>query len=453
MLRFAFQGKLRQFCGIVLCLMNCLAAWSNAASVLLTGDLNATPDHLRLSRVERILQLMRGLPDGVDSCLRHLLLHSDPRVLTLFGHVAYPLVLRRQRGEVVCRTPSVLHEPVYLTLLLLVRVRESWVVKKRWLQASGSRWQFRGSSSDRPLPEAVQGNVSVCKAVLQVASSELGETAVGSNYRALVVCSYALLVGVQSRAQCVAARVCAVQAASCVIRPLLEHEGLTRTSHPFHVICQPSPFLGVQPTVGGHSFVEMLLGLPEGSQPEVGSADAHLKPGAHRLVLRVLQWRHLPLGHPVAQIENGEGSVAILDALSEVSQVQVSDRAIRKGARVRTNLQGFRVGVESALVVSSSHERIRLILEPHRIALVAVLPSHHWRCSITNGSSLRERWRPHTTVACRYSWANPFGETHHDLALRPTRVRNVFLKPLKFLLGPDRTCVSNRGGHRRRGSS
>mmetsp|Transcript_11332 Transcript_11332/g.29712 ORF Transcript_11332/g.29712 Transcript_11332/m.29712 type:complete len:327 (-) Transcript_11332:574-1554(-) len=283
LIRFQLVGELPG-------LTNCLAAGSLPRPVLFNCDFNLLTDKSRVPGVKNILQLHSGAPDGIDRRLGHLLANGDPRVLVLLSDVLDPLVLKRQRGQVLGRAPTVLHQPIHLALLLLIRMCEGGVIKERRVQVCRPFRFFGCPPGCGPLFEQVQSGFAIFNTLLILAGPQTRKGSVGHDHRTPRVGIARLLIQTQCRIKGVFFSVRArsgISTVGCRVSLLFERKGGLCGFHAGQIFLHLVALIDEKAIFGVQRFLKILFCLVECAQPKVCSAHSDFNPGAHSLILGI----------------------------------------------------------------------------------------------------------------------------------------------------------------------
>mmetsp|Transcript_34862 Transcript_34862/g.80297 ORF Transcript_34862/g.80297 Transcript_34862/m.80297 type:complete len:511 (-) Transcript_34862:818-2350(-) len=443
-LRFFLLLMRLQLACKLLGLKNCLAAGALFGLVLLSRHFDLLSNHSWLPQVESILQLGCGPLDSVKGGLGQTLLHGDPCVFVLLRRILDPLVLIRQARQVLDGATIMLHEPLSLTLVLLVRMDEGRIIEVRRLQARRPGRTFGRLHGRRPAPQRPQGRVGVLDASFQLTPLKLGLAAVGVDHRALLLAAF-----LRHRVQGERFRDCLLVIASCtsqcLICLLLLLEDLPSLLHPLQVLAYLLSLFGLQ-TLAAQGFLEGRFRLLEGSQPQVGDTHPNLHAGAHLLILRIGGMADLPSAGFVPEVQDLDGSGTVLQALGEVAQVQRSNRAVGKTAGVGRKLQGLCVGIVSTLVVPRGHELVALVFEPDGITFISVIPFNHWR-SVLSWSILGKGRSFAPAITDRNTWSRSRRKADANLPGVLSHIRNILLCVFQLFWLPDTLVLAaHRGG-------
>mmetsp|Transcript_58096 Transcript_58096/g.106890 ORF Transcript_58096/g.106890 Transcript_58096/m.106890 type:complete len:222 (+) Transcript_58096:918-1583(+) len=171
------------FC-IFLRLANGLCTGAFAMFVELNRVFHLVTDNASISRICCILKVLGGLFDCVNCYLGHFLPDSDPCIIVLLSCILDPLVLRWQSRQILGISTAVLHQPIHLSLFLLIGVLECWIMEHRWVQAGWPRGLLWSSVSNRPLFQATQCCICILFAAFQVVGTQPCKAPVGIHYGA-----------------------------------------------------------------------------------------------------------------------------------------------------------------------------------------------------------------------------------------------------------------------------
>mmetsp|Transcript_51671 Transcript_51671/g.83835 ORF Transcript_51671/g.83835 Transcript_51671/m.83835 type:complete len:349 (-) Transcript_51671:1176-2222(-) len=301
-----------ELCGILFGLLDCLVARPFSALVLVNCHYHLLSNEDWLARVHGVLEMTGRLPNRVDDNFGHLPANRNPSSIALLCCVLDPLVLWGQPWQVLRAAAVVLHEPIDLVLLRLIRVLESRIVEVGWVQPGWSRRRFRRPLSSGPAPEQPQGSICILQALAQLASFESGEATVCVDHGALIICSSCRLF---IEAECGFSRLILVGTHAppgCGVRSLLWAKSCFSLADSFQVSFHQLTLLQVQAVVGIQCLLEVRFCLPKGAQPEVGRAHANFNADSDLLVQWIRWRRHLPGRSPASQIQDADGTVAVL---------------------------------------------------------------------------------------------------------------------------------------------
>mmetsp|Transcript_63344 Transcript_63344/g.100660 ORF Transcript_63344/g.100660 Transcript_63344/m.100660 type:complete len:341 (+) Transcript_63344:1248-2270(+) len=298
-----------------------------------------------------------------------------------------------------------------------------------------SRWTLGRLDGPRhgPALQGHEGHGGIFQALLQLAGLEMGQAAIGHDHGALLLRS---VIRLAVELQGLLHRLL-VSLSQALIGLIFHLQRTVGALHALQILSDLFDFLRIQ-ALRAERFFEVCFGLLKGSEPKERHAHANFHTCPHLFIFRIRAVVKLTVARFVPEIQDLNGSVAVLQTLLEVAQVERGQGPVGEATRVGGQLQGLCVGVVGTSVVTAYHELISLVFQPNRVVLILLsfIPSQHWR-KLRLRSFLGKWCRFASAITYRDSWSWPLSEAQTNLPRIVADVGDILFCVRQVLLAPD----------------